>query len=58
MANSHEVDFQIYGDDMQFVEIELDPAETVIAEAGAMMFLDEGIGFESVMGGLSNVFER
>ena len=50
MANSHEVDFQIYGDDMQFVEIELDPAETVIAEAGAMMYLDDGIDFESVMG--------
>jgi uncharacterized protein (TIGR00266 family) len=50
MANSHEVDFHIYGDDMQFVEIELDPAETVIAEAGAMMYLDEGISFESVMG--------
>jgi len=60
MANSHEVDFQIYGDDMQFVEIELDPAETVIAEAGAMMFLDEGIGQGegSLIGGLSNVFER
>lgn len=50
MANSHEVDYQIYGDDMQFVEIELDPAETVIAEAGAMMYLDDGIDFEAVMG--------
>ncbi len=50
MAASHEVDFQIYGDDMQFVEIELDPAETVIAEAGAMMYLEDGINFESVMG--------
>ena len=50
MANSHEVDYQIYGDDMQFVEIELDPGETVIAEAGAMMYLDDGIDFEAVMG--------
>jgi len=50
MANSHEVDYQIHGDDMQFVEIELDPGETVIAEAGAMMYLDDGIEFESVMG--------
>ena len=50
MANSHEVDFRIYGDDMQFVEIELDPGETVIAEAGAMMYLDDGIDFEAVMG--------
>ena len=32
---SHEVDYQIYGDDLQFVEVELDPSETVIAEAGA-----------------------
>ncbi|MEE9534913.1 MAG: TIGR00266 family protein [Acidimicrobiia bacterium] len=50
MANSHEVDYKIYGDDMQFVEIELDPGETVIAEAGAMMYLDDGIDFEAVMG--------
>jgi uncharacterized protein (TIGR00266 family) len=50
MTNSHEVDYQIHGDDMQFVEIELDPTETVIAEAGAMMYLDDGIDFEAVMG--------
>ena len=36
--NAHEIDFQLYGDDMQFVEIELDPRESVIAEAGAMMY--------------------
>ena len=47
---SHEVDYEIFGDDMQFVEIELDPGETVIAEAGAMMYLDEGITFEAKMG--------
>ena len=47
---SHEVDFEIYGDDMQFVEIGLDPGETVVAEAGAMMYLDEGITFETKMG--------
>ena len=47
---SHQVDFSIHGDDMQFVEIELDPGETVVAEAGAMMYLDEGIGFETRMG--------
>ncbi len=40
---SHEVDYQVYGDDLQFVEIELDPGETVIAEAGTMMFLEQGI---------------
>ncbi len=47
---SHEVDFEIFGDDMQFVEIELDPAETVIAEAGAMMYLESGVTFETKMG--------
>ncbi len=47
---SHEVDFQIYGDDLQFVEIELDPNETVIAEAGMMMYMEDGIGFETKMG--------
>ena len=47
---SHEVDFEIFGDDMQFVEIGLDPQETVIAEAGAMMYLEEGITFETKMG--------
>ncbi len=45
-----DIDFTIIGDDMQIVEIELDPGETVIAEAGAMNYMDEGITFESVMG--------
>ena len=35
--NNHEIDYKIYGDDMQFVEVELDPQETVIAEAGSFM---------------------
>jgi len=48
--NSHEVDYQIYGNDMQAVEVELDPGETVIAEAGAMNWMEEGITFESKMG--------
>jgi uncharacterized protein (TIGR00266 family) len=47
---SHEVDYEIFGDDMQFVEVELDPGETVVGEAGTMMFIEEGITFESVMG--------
>ena len=46
----HEVDFKIHGDDMQFVEIELDPAEAVVAEAGGMMFMDEGIAMETIFG--------
>ena len=46
----HEVDFEIKGSDLQLVEVELDPGETVIAEAGAMTFMESGIEFESKMG--------
>ena len=46
----HEVDYKILGDDMQIVEVELDPDETVIAEAGAMSYMEEGIDFEARMG--------
>lgn len=48
--NSHEIDYRLYGDDMQTVEIELDPHETVIAEAGAMNWMEDGISFEARMG--------
>lgn len=48
--NSHEIDYQIKGESIQIVEIELDPTETVIAEAGAMLFMEEGIQFETKMG--------
>jgi uncharacterized protein (TIGR00266 family) len=47
---SHEIDFKIFGDDIQFVEIELDPNETVIAEAGAMVYMEQGIIFVVKMG--------
>ncbi len=47
---SHEVDYKIVGHDVQFVEIELDPNETVIAEAGAMLYIGPGIEFNSKMG--------
>jgi len=47
---SHEVDYEILGDDIQIVEVELDPGETVIAEAGAMNYMDDGISFEAKMG--------
>lgn len=47
---SHEVDYEIFGDDMQIVEVELDPRETVIGEAGAMNYMEEDIAFESKMG--------
>ena len=46
----HEVDFEILGQDMQIVEVELDPSETVIAEAGAMNYMEDGITFEARMG--------
>ena len=46
----HEVDYKIIGDDMQIVEVELDPSETVVAEAGAMNYMDDGITFEAKMG--------
>jgi uncharacterized protein (TIGR00266 family) len=46
----HEVDYQIYGDDLQFVEVELDPSEAVVAEAGGMMYMDDGIEMETIFG--------
>ena len=46
----HEVDYEIIGGDMQIVEVELDPGETVVAEAGAMNYMHEGITFEAKMG--------
>lgn len=50
MAGMHEIDFQIYGDDMQFVEIELDPQEAVVAEAGGMMYMEDAIEMETIFG--------
>lgn len=48
--NSHQIDYKIIGEDIQLVEIGLDPMETVIAEAGAMVYMEEGIRFETRMG--------
>ena len=50
MAAMHEIDYKIYGDDMQFVEVELDPNEATVAEAGGMMYMDDGIEMETVFG--------
>jgi uncharacterized protein (TIGR00266 family) len=50
MNSMHEIDYRIHGDDLQFVEIELDPQEATVAEAGALMFMDEGIAMETVFG--------
>jgi uncharacterized protein (TIGR00266 family) len=47
---SHDVGYQIFGDDMQVVEVELDPGETVVAEAGAMNWMEDGIAFETKLG--------
>jgi len=51
---SHDLEYRIIGDDIQLVEIELDPRETVIAEAGSMMYMDNEIRFETKMGDGSN----
>ena len=47
---AHEIDYQIYGEEMQYVEIELDPQEVVIAEAGSFMMMDNGIKMETIFG--------
>ena len=54
-----EIDYRIHGDDMQLVEVELDPGEGVRAEAGAMIFMDDGIEMQTGMGGgLFSGFKR
>jgi uncharacterized protein (TIGR00266 family) len=50
MRNDHEIDYHIHGEEMQCVEIELDPQETVVAESGSFMFMDEGIQMATVFG--------
>lgn len=50
MRKAVDVDFTVFGDDMQFVEIQLDPSESLIAEAGAMMYMDEDIKMEAIFG--------
>ena len=47
---NHEIDYQLYGEEMQFVEIELDPQETVIAESGSFMMMDDGIEMQTIFG--------
>jgi uncharacterized protein (TIGR00266 family) len=46
----HEIDYKIYGDDMQFVEVELDAGEDTVAEAGGMMYMDDEIEMETIFG--------
>jgi uncharacterized protein (TIGR00266 family) len=52
--NAHEIDYTIYGEEMQYVEIELDPQEAVIAEAGTFMMMDNGIAMDTIFGDGSN----
>lgn len=50
MKNNHEIDFKIFGEEMQCIEIELDPQETVVAEPGSFMMMEEGIQMETLFG--------
>ncbi|MEO8361801.1 MAG: TIGR00266 family protein [Vicinamibacteria bacterium] len=54
MSRMDIIDYTIYGEDMQFVEIELDPAEAAVAEAGGMMYMEDGIEMETIFGDGSN----
>ena len=49
-ATAHEIDYRIVGDEMQFVEVELDPQESAVAEAGAMMYMSDSIKMSAVFG--------
>jgi uncharacterized protein (TIGR00266 family) len=50
MIRNHEIDYRIHGEEMQYVEIELDPQETAIAESGAFMMMDDGIQMQTIFG--------
>ncbi len=47
---AHEIDYKIYGEEMQYVEVELDPQETAIAEAGSFLMMEEGIEMQTIFG--------
>jgi uncharacterized protein (TIGR00266 family) len=50
MSTMHEVDYEVFGSEMQYVEVELDPMEAAVGEAGGMMFMEEGIEMETIFG--------
>ena len=50
MVQNHEIDYRIFGEEMQYVEVELDPNESAIAEPGAFMMMDDGISMETMFG--------
>ncbi|MEH6681739.1 MAG: TIGR00266 family protein [Sediminicola sp.] len=52
--NSHEIDYRIFGEEMQYVEIELDPQEAVVAEAGSFMMMETDIKMDTIFGDGSN----
>lgn len=54
MISNHEIDYRIHGEEMQCVEIELDPQETVVAEAGSFMMMQDGIQMQTIFGDGSN----
>lgn len=53
-ARAHEIEYKIIGNEMQFVEVELDPGESAVAEAGAMMYKDKSVAMETILGDGSN----
>ena len=50
MQKAHEIDYRIYGEEMQYVDVELDPGETAMAESGAFMMMDDGIQMQTIFG--------
>ena len=50
MIRNHEIDYRIFGEEMQYVEVELDPQETAVAEPGAFMMMDDGITMQTIFG--------
>ena len=50
MISNHEIDYKIFGEELQYVEIELDPQETVIGEPGGFMMMDDGIQMNTIFG--------
>src|SRR5688572_6245234 len=50
MSTNHEIDYHIYGEEMQYVKVELDPADTALAESGSFMMMDDGIEMQTIFG--------
>ncbi|MEO7310083.1 MAG: TIGR00266 family protein [Chitinophagaceae bacterium] len=50
MTQAHDIDYKIYGEELQYVEVELDPNETAVAESGAFMMMDDGIQMQTIFG--------